>query len=349
MVTAVTDVDTAPGARADDEWDAAIAPFTGAMAPDGLEPFAGSERLRPDGRPRRELRDELRRIPDARNAVAVVTTLIQPPLVAWAALHLDHPVTWMLAVLVMGTFFARLAALHHEGAHRLLCSNRRINDAVGVVVLGWLGFGDCGDTYRRVHAAHHRDEMGPREPDLGLYARYPVTRSSMRRKLTRDALGVSGYKNLKPALVGLWRPERRARALRTLAGMAVTFAAYALAGVPWLWVALWLLPWLCVWRVINRLRAIAEHGGMTRSADRRRTTHDVRQHLLARLTIVPYNIGYHLAHHVDSGIPWTNLPRLHDVLVADGYARPDQTWSSYPALWRALARGRGDADAEVGA
>ena len=42
---------------------------------------------------------------------------------------------------------------------------------------------------------------------------------------------------------------------------------------------LWLLPYLTVWRVINRLRSIAEHGGMHRSPDKRESTHTVRQHL----------------------------------------------------------------------
>ena len=36
----------------------------------------------------------------------------------------------------------------------------------------------------------------------------------------------------------------------------------------------------------------------------------VRQSWAARFVLVPYNIGWHLAHHVDSGIPFRNLPRL---------------------------------------
>ena len=27
--------------------------------------------------------------------------------------------------------------------------------------------------------------------------------------------------------------------------------------------------------------------------------------------MVPYNTGWHLAHHVDMGVPWRNLPELH--------------------------------------
>ena len=73
---------------------------------------------------------------------------------------------------------------------------------------------------------------------------------------------------------------------------------------------------MTVWRVINRLRSIAEHGGMTRSKDRRLTTHHVRQTWLARFWMVPFNTGWHLAHHVDMGVPWRNLPRLHAELVS---------------------------------
>ena len=65
------------------------------------------------------------------------------------------------------------------------------------------------------------------------------------------------------------------------------------------------------WRVINRLRAIAEHGGLEASSDRRVTTHNVRQSWIARFWFVPYNTGWHLAHHVDMGVPWRNLPRFH--------------------------------------
>ena len=103
---------------------------------------------------------------------------------------------------------------------------------------------------------------------------------------------------------------------------------------------LWLLPWMTVWRGLNRLRAIAEHGGMTASPDHRLTTHHVRQSWPARFWIAPYNTGWHLAHHVDPGIPLRNLPRLQRELDAAGWSPPGLRRSSYPALWRALASGR---------
>ena len=38
---------------------------------------------------------------------------------------------------------------------------------------------------------------------------------------------------------------------------------------------------------------------------------------------VPYNTGWHLAHHVDIGIPYRNLPALHRELEAAGWVTPD--------------------------
>jgi len=52
--------------------------------------------------------------------------------------------------------------------------------------------------------------------------------------------------------------------------------------------------------------------------------------------MVPYHIGWHLAHHVDSGIPWRNLPRFHRMLAASGYVTPSIEYPNYRALWRRL-------------
>ena len=54
---------------------------------------------------------------------------------------------------------------------------------------------------------------------------------------------------------------------------------------------------------------------------------------------VPYNTGWHLAHHVDMGVPWRNLPKLHAELVRAGWVTEELTYPTYRALWRKLASG----------
>jgi len=287
-----------------------------------------------------EWREELRRIPSWRKALTVgllyASTIGSIVLAVWA----NNPAVWALAFLAMGPVICRFNILMHEAAHRLLFGSRKVNDFVGRWFLGYPVLSPI-DLYRRGHMAHHREEFGPNEPDIPLYRGYPIPRDSMRRKLTRDATGRTGWKLNKGLLRGLRTDNDaiRKQARYILATQVVILGLFTLAGHPWLYLFLWLLPDMTVWRVMNRLRAIAEHGGMKASADRRETTHSVRQHWLARLTIVPYNTGWHLAHHVDSGIPFRKLPALHEELIRAGYVQPGLEYPSYRALWRKLASG----------
>ncbi|CAB4719410.1 unannotated protein [freshwater metagenome] len=57
------------------------------------------------------------------------------------------------------------------------------------------------------------------------------------------------------------------------------------------------------------------------------------------LWLLPYRIGWHLAHHVDSGIPFRNLPECHRALVEAGYASDALEYPSYRALWSRLCSG----------
>jgi fatty acid desaturase len=285
-----------------------------------------------------EIRADMRGIDDARNVGAVALCWGQAAVVIGGAAWWGNPFGYLIAVVLMGFTFARFAILAHEAAHKLLFTNKTANDRVGRWLLAYPVFVPL-EPYRRSHFAHHKDEFGPNEPDMGLYVGYPISRASLRRKLTRDAIGISGWKNLKPLLKATMSPTARPVALRILGTQAVLLLAATAVGRPELYFGLWLLPWLTSWRVVNRLRAIAEHGGMERSDDRRRTTHHVEQSWLSRVTIVPFNTGWHLAHHVDMGVPWRRLPDLHRELVSSGWVTPDYVYPSYRALWSALASG----------
>lgn len=298
-----------------------------------------TDRLTASARPVPAVREGLRHIASVRNGFTVAYVWMQIVLVAALAVWLGRgwwavPV-YLAAIVLMGRSFAQLLILAHEAAHRLLFGRRRVNDLVGAWLLAYPGFTPI-EAYRRGHMAHHRDEMGPDEPDLALYRGYPIEPASFRRKLVRDAVGISGWKNLRPLFSALRRPSSRPAALRILAAQAVLIALCVAVGHPWLYLLLWLAPWMTSWRVINRLRALAEHGGMIGSPDRRLTTHHVEQHWLARFWMVPFHTGWHLAHHVDAGIPWRNLPALHAELVAAGWVTPAFTYPNYRSLWRAL-------------
>jgi len=296
-----------------------------------------SERLLASGVARPELRRELRSIANGANALAVAWLWTMVVAVVAGSVWLDTWWGYAVAFVVMGPLYVRFAILMHEAAHRLLFSNKRVNDWVGTWLIAYPAFTPIV-LYRRGHFAHHREEFGPEEPDIAFYGGYRCDRATLRRRLVRDAVGISGWKNFRALLGALRTPLARPVAGRILGVQVVLWAvAWAATGRWWIYPLLWWLPWMTQWRVLNRLRSIAEHGGLEAGKDRRVTTHCVRQSWAARVWLVPYNTGWHLAHHVDMGIPWRNLPRFHEELVTAGYVTDALTYPSYMVLWRALS------------
>ena len=234
--------------------------------PQTLPDVLPTGRLQASGMPVPAVRSELRRISNARSAVTVAACLLQTFGVVAAAMWIGQWWAYLFAFVWMGRGHCLLNILGHEAAHRLLFTWRWLNDGVGKWLLAYPTF-QAFAAYRRVHFAHHKDEMGPDEPDLALYAGYPIPPDSMRRKLTRDMFFVSGSKNM----VGLGRAVRaRSReAWCIVAVQVVLFGACIVAGQWWVYPVIWVAPWMTLWKFSNRLRAIAEHAGMIRSKDRR--------------------------------------------------------------------------------
>jgi len=296
-----------------------------------------TERLLANGLARPELRGELRRIANVRNAASVMSIWVLAAGIVAGAVVIGQWWAYAVAFVIMGPVHVRFAILMHEAAHRLLFSDKRCNDVVGAWLVAYPAFVPIA-IYRRAHFAHHKEEFGPNEPDMAFYRGYPCTRRTLARRLVRDAVGISGWKNFRVLFGALRSPKSRRIAGSILGVQAAMWAVSAVAtGRWWIYPLLWWAPWMTQWRVLNRLRSIAEHGGMIAGEDRRVTTHQVRQSWGARLWLVPYRTGWHLAHHVDMGIPWRNLGRFHDELVRAGYVPPGLQAPSYRALWRSLA------------
>src|SRR4051795_9904467 len=100
---------------------------SGTMIPahEDLERFHRTERLGPTGRPTAEFRDQLRRIPNVRNALSVVSLYAQTLGIIWFTVWIDNWFVWIAAFFLMGRAFAQFAALMHEAAHRMLFRNKK--------------------------------------------------------------------------------------------------------------------------------------------------------------------------------------------------------------------------------
>ena len=145
-------------------------------------------------------------------------------------------------------------------------------------------------------------------------------------------------KMLRGQVVGLFRgiPLVRHTNAKILLVQCALFALFSWTVSPWAYLIYWLVPYLTVWRVMNRLRSIAEHGGLRADDDRRVTTHSVRQNRISSFLFVPFNLGWHIAHHTDSGIPFRSLPTYHRALREAGYVNDVYEYPNYRSIWKAL-------------
>ena len=243
-------------------------------------------------------------------------------LFAWA----PNPLTFLVAVMIIGTRQLGLAVLMHDAAHGLLFPNQKVNDFVA----NWLcAFPTLVDVriYRPYHLMHHRHTLQNNDPDLGLSAHFPITRQSLWRKTIRDLSGQTfirqyggslGQRQKDPGQTqGLVDAKRKlSLALGPIIVNLALWGLLALAGYWWLYPALWLVP-LATWRMwVTRIRNIAEHACVENRDDVLKNARTTLANPLERLLIAPYWVNYHLEHHLYMWIPCYNLPKAHKLLMS---------------------------------
>lgn len=258
-----------------------------------------------------------------------------------------NPLTIIVALLIIGARQLGFAVVMHEASHRTLFSNRKVNDWVG----NWLGaypIWSDHEPYRPYHLLHHAHTGTPKDPDLGLAAPFPITRGSFARKCLRDLTGQTGWKQAVAVFkrdVGVGgRATQRTKAAKagqrpdvgwhklfpTLLTNFILFGIVTAFGHPEVYL-LWVVAWFTTYRLVMRIRAIAEHAMATDLTHPLQNTRTTRLSWWERLFVGPNFVNYHLEHHLVMTVPSYNLPKMHallrsrgvydgDALVADGYA-----------------------------
>jgi fatty acid desaturase len=246
----------------------------------------------------------------------------------------QNPLTYVLAVMLIGARQLGLAILMHDAAHGALHPNAAVNEWVGE----WLCAAPVGArlaAYRDYHLKHHRYTEQPEDPDLSLSAPFPISRASLWRKIARDLTGQTFLKQRAAQLFGERKPGEVVNAGTThfLLTNALMFAALTLAGYWWAYPALWIVPMATWLPLVTRLRNIAEHARVDTKDDPFSHARTTLAGPLERLFIAPYWVHYHGEHHVFMHVPCYRLERLHAMLLDKGYA-PRMTIA--PGYWNVL-------------
>jgi fatty acid desaturase len=254
-----------------------------------------------------------------------------------------NPLTYIVAVVLIGSRQLGLAILMHDGAHGCLSRNPARNMALSQWFCAYPVFAETV-AYRRYHLQHHLRTQQEDDPDLVLSAPFPITRASYRRKFWRDISGQTGYEQRKAQILNAlgdpvwpWRQRLRHFADKLgpqIAVNAVLFIGLALAGVWWAYPLLWLVPLMTWMMVITRIRNIAEHAVVPDSDDPLRNTRTTRANLIERALVAPYFVNYHLEHHLLYYVPCYNLPKLHAIMMRGSRAPRMEVRPSYLSVLR---------------
>ncbi|MES2090095.1 MAG: fatty acid desaturase, partial [Pseudomonadota bacterium] len=112
-----------------------------------------------------------------------------------ALIWAPHPITYLLAVLVLGGRQLALAIILHEGSHGTLFKSRWLNHHASDWLAGRFIWIDL-PRYREHHLRHHAHTNQAGDPDLSLTRPFPASAGSVTRKFLRDLSGLSGIRRV---------------------------------------------------------------------------------------------------------------------------------------------------------
>ena len=251
-------------------------------------------------------------------------------------IHLYPSVFTILpALFLLGGQQLALAILMHDSSHHSVFSNKAVNDFVG----NWFGAYPLFNhmpSYRPYHQTHHLTAGTIEDPDLALTRGYPTTKMSMVRKFTRDLLGITGFKSTSSLILmsmGFltytqagtveWAKKggRKVNWRGVIGPVVVNVLLFVILAVlfdPRMYL-IWLLAHFTTFQFCARVRAIAEHSMVDDPTDPNRNTRTTKAKFIERLLFAPYNVNYHLEHHMIMTVPSYNLPKMHKLLVERGF------------------------------
>ncbi len=230
--------------------------------------------------------------------------------------------TYIPAVILIGSRMHALAVVMHDAAHFRFLSNRKLSDLITDVLVCFPMLIHV-DGYRRNHISHHQHLNTGDDPDWvakegrPAFAR-PQTRGQFLGRLFLYLIAYQGLADLRWMARRIGKDKKgRAEKLQMRVFYALLFVALTLLGLWTQYLLFWVVPFLTSFMMFQYIRSFAEHFGDLKYSNLLTATRTVKPFLIERVLIAPYNISYHLEHHLYPAVPFYNLPALHKLLMTD--------------------------------
>ncbi len=233
-----------------------------------------------------------------------------------------NPITYFLAVLLIGARMHALAILMHDAAHYRFLPSRKWNDAV----TNWLTMFPLFTTiavYRQNHLNHHRHLNTEDDPDwVAKLTKREFTFPKTKREFVLTVLSylflVQGAKDAIWFLKRFQAPAKKGKPQEKSERLIFTVLLVVLLTLTggWkLYLFYWVVPYLSTFFMMQYIRSVAEHFGDLEYEDDLSHSRTVKPHWIEKILIAPHHVGYHLEHHLYAGVPFYHLPDLHDALM----------------------------------
>ena len=254
------------------------------------------------------------------------------------------PVT-ILCIVLIGTRQMVLGLLMHEQVHRLGVRSKYADWVVNVLAVFPL-FVTTVEDYAKVHLAHHKYFMTPKDPDFirksGHDWTFPANIKSILKIILRDVTGVNTIalirgKTAPPNMSEFERSNPTPKWLR-LVFFAVLATVLTLVHGWTAFLIYWVAPLLTVTQLFVRWIAVIEHKYNVENA----VVHDVTP--LIRLTwwqkiILPdLNFAMHVYHHMHPGVSFSQLPKIHQIYKDAGFVNEEAIFNGQGAFVRYLVK-----------
>jgi fatty acid desaturase len=249
-------------------------------------------------------------------------------------------VTIITALLIIGGRQLSFAILMHDCGHNSLFKSTKLNQFIGTWLVAAPIFSDM-QTYSRQHSTHHKDVGTDKDPDLGNYAAYPISKASLLRKVLRDLGGLTALKfwlyilkTRHPSQKSMVTNSALFRGLTV--NLGVFLCCYVL-NVAWLYL-IWLLAYNTTYFLFLRIRHVGEHAVVPNPNSRNifENTRTTLSSWWERLLVCPVYVNYHIEHHLLPTVPPYNLPLMHRWLIAKEAYKNTPLPKGYIAMLRGV-------------
>lgn len=246
---------------------------------------------------------------------------------AYLSIQLSNILVYFIALLVIGARMHALAILMHDASHFRFMKNRKWNDLITNFTTMYFLFLTI-EQYRTNHLAHHKHLNTDHDPDwVSKFQKkeftFPQTKQDFFKTIASYFLLIQGIKDAFWFVRRFGLMEGKKKTNRNDPKLPKALFYITLIGVLtylgwWTYFLLyWVVPYFSTFLMFQYIRSVAEHFGELAYDSELTGSRTVKTNFIERFLIAPHNVGYHLEHHLYPGVPYYNLPKLHELLMED--------------------------------